>query len=432
MIEIPDGYQAVGARPKIIQDPQPADDKRGAEGHRLAYEELGAVGGYDSLADDQKVPNDSFDDSPERMGAPHEEIPLLKNQVRHDAGLSPRQNVPYSEIMTNHDSEDAQSPLLNDIRKGNILIDAKSGARPKTIQPKYARQLSGTNSESPIPADRRPITNKFENCTFKKCYINTDGPVLVNSPTTEDSSLYTNNSSDYSTFGSQVEMPLEIEAVLKNRQVVPRKDRQYHEVNLELNLPPNDLDDGITLSERTTSNNVSGFVSENKARDERKHSNEKQDKLKNVLERDSSKPIAFIDKDEMSVKETCGNDKDMDVDEAVDGVETDEDQITLEKSKLDELLTINPSKDFDLSMLNDKLGLSILNDKLNVDLEKQGEKTLSLVIPKSEIDSKNEKDDIKKVEVGSGTTSPTSSSGSESGSKRKIKPWDSGKKEESK
>ena len=422
MIEIPDGYQTVGTRPKVIKDPQPADDERDGERQKLAYEELGAVGGYDSHVDDQKVPNDSFDDSPERMGAPHEEIPLLKNQVRHDAGLSPRQNVPYSEIMTNHDSEDAQSPLLNDIRKGNILIDAKSGARPKTIQPKYARQFSGTNSESPIPADRRPITNKFENCTFKKCYINTDGPVLVNSPTTEDSSLYTNNSSDYSTFGPQVKMPLEIEAVLKQKQIVPRKDRQYTEVNLDLNLPPNDLDDGITLSERTTSNNESGFVNENKARDESKHIKVKQNKLTNVLEHDSSKPNTYVDKDDICEEETDRNDKNMNVDTAVNGVENDEDQVTFEKSKLDPL-TLNSSKDLDLSMLDEKLGVAI---------DKQGEKTLSIVIPKPEIDCKNEKKDIKYAETGSGTTSPASSSGSENGYKRKIKPWDSDKKEESK
>ena len=431
LTELADGYQTVANRPIIIKGPQPAVEKRNIEGQKFPYEELGAVGGYDGQVDDQKVPNDSFDDIPERMGAPHEEAPLLKNPARHNSGASQRQHVPYSESVASN-SDDAQSPLLNEIRKGTIQIDAKSGARPKTMQLKYTRQLSGSKGERNSSTERIPIANRFENCTFKKCYISTSGPALVNSPINDDSSLYTSESSDYSTLNPPVKMPLEV-AVLNNRQVVPRKDRHYKDVDLQLNLSPDALDDGeVNMSERTTSNNVSVLLNETKPKDDRKYISAKQKKLMNNLDPDSLKPNTS-DKDEIFVEKAGGHDGNMDDD---NGMENDEDQVTFEKSKLDDSLTMNSSEDLDLSMLKEQLNVDldkqVENEKLKINLDKRSEKKLSLEIPKPDISNENEEDDLKKSEAGSGTTSPASSNGSESGSRRKIKPWGDDKKEESK
>ena len=365
------------------------------------------------------------------MGAPHEEAPLLKNPARHNSGASQRQHVPYSESVASN-SDDAQSPLLNEIRKGTIQIDAKSGARPKTMQPKYTRQLSGSKGERNSSAERIPIANRFENCTFKKCYISNSGPALVNSPINDDSSLYTSESSDYSTFNPPVKMPFEV-AVLNNRQVVPRKDRQINDIDMQFNLPPNDLDDGeINMSERTTSNNVSVLLNETKSKDDRKHISAKQMKLMSNLDPDSLKPNTS-DKDEIFAEKAGGHDENIDDD---NGMENDEDQVTFEKSKLDDSLTIKSTEDLDLSMLKEQLNVDLdklnENEKLKIDLDKRSEKKLSLEIPKPDISRENEADDLKNTEAGSGTTSPASSNGSESGSKRKIKPWGDDKKEESK
>ena len=414
MTEIPDGFRTVGKL--VVKNPEPAVANRSAERPDIAYEELGAVGGYDTEGDDQKVPNDGFDASQEKITESHEEMPLLAKKLRHNEVTTNRQNVSYPDLETKNNSEDEQSPLLNDIRKGNIQIDAKSGARPKTIQPKYARQLSGTKakSEGALPM---PVSHNFENCTFKKCIFNTDGPVLVNSPITEDSSLYTDESSDYSTLNPHMKMPFEIEAVLKpagseDRLFAPRQDRKYQsDANVHFNLPPNDLNDDVDFSEHvTTSNNMSGLDEENKTRDETKHLHIVQNKLRNVLEHDSPNHNTYDNKhedksnDKISVEGT-DKDKNMESEITANGVENDEDQICLDKYNLNDSLTVNLSKD---------LNSSIFNDKVAVDIGKQDGKTLSLEMYKSEIDN----NDRKYTELVSGPTSPTSSNGSDSDENR--------------
>ena len=356
LTELADGYQTVANRPNVIKGPQPAVEKRNIEGQKFPYEELGAVGGYDGQVDDQKVPNDSFDDIPERMGAPPEEMPLLKDPTRHNGGAPHRLLLQYSEGVA-IDSDDAQSHLLQ-IRKSILHNDEKSGAKSKTNLPKYTRPLHGTKSERTSSAERIPTANRFKNCTFKKC----SGPALVTDPINDDSSLYT---------------------------------RQYNAVDLRLNLPPNDLDDGkIDMSEPSASINVSGLLNETKSKDERKHSSAKQKTLSvcNDLDPDSLKPYT-ADKDEIFMEKVVGHDKNI----GDYGMKNDKD-ITFEKSKLD---------------------------------DKQSEKKLSLEISKPDIGRENE-DNLKNTKTASGTPSPASSNGSKSGSRRKIKLWKDKIKEESK
>ena len=383
MTELADGYQTVANRPNVIRGPEPAVEQRPIEGNIFAYEELGASGGYDGRVDDQKVQNDSFDDTPERMGAPPEEVPLLKDPMRHNGCAPHRQHVQYPEAGAN-DSDDAQSHLLQ-IRKSILHNDEKSGARPKTNLPKYTRPLNGTKSERTSSAER------FKNCTFKKCSV----PALVNSIKDDDCSLYTSESSDYSLFNPPDKVPLEVD-VLNSSKVVPRKDRQNNDFNLDVYMPPNELDDcEIDMSEPTSSINVIVLLNETKPTDERKHISAKQKTLSkcNDLDPDSFKPYTS-NKDEIFVDKLGGHDKDM----HDNGVENDKDHITFEKAKL---------------------------------VDKQSVKKISLEIPKPDISSENEAD-LKKTEAGSGTTSPARSNGSESGSKRKIKPWGDNIKEESK
>ena len=214
VVELPDGYKTVREGQKLV----PKVNKRVNEGGQMPYEELGAVGGGgETPADNNPVNrNDGFENKRVMFAdASHQNVPLLEQRIRQKQNISTHA---FGSDMISDTEPLEQSPLLNDYRDGLGEPVAIGGARPKIAAWPNKRK---TKSESSI------VIKSFKDCTFLHCNIDNNTP-----PIAEDSSLNTDESSDFSLTEPNIKMPVKVRSVSnkvveKHRQSPHREERGY-------------------------------------------------------------------------------------------------------------------------------------------------------------------------------------------------------------
>lgn len=289
VVEIPDGYKTVGEGQKLV----PKVNKRIDEGKQIPYEELGAVGGGEAPVDNNPGKRDDSFGNKQVMfaDASHENVPLLERRIRQKQNIS---NLALGSGMISDAEPLEQSPLLNDFKDGLGETEAIGGARPKIAAWLNKRK---TKSESSI------VIKKYKDCTFLNCNIDNNTP-----PISEDSSLITDESSDFSSTEPNIKMPVKVrnvsnKVIEKHRQSPHREEGGYKAATqsvpeLSMKVINNDF-----AEYRTTDTNGSEISDENNTYgDKHLHINERElNNLDRLTESKSDNPGLKVQND----KENC-------------------------------------------------------------------------------------------------------------------------------